>query len=376
MVLKEYLEKLRSGLLEVIYSNKNKENNPVETLDTKVDNFIEWYSKNLVKGYYTESGEYLKPRELRNLIEKMAVWYELRYPKYLVGDIIPCTSLEEKNVSASMFQRNPYINEQLEEDSDTRILDWERFYNFEAFLDSLPYEEKHFFEEIHYRETVYINKNVTSAHLHLDKDGYVKTAIGVSACLNYQISDKQMRGLHVKRILGMLKFVGFPLPADNELEEVIRYAENWQTLRNGILDCVMYRIIERGGSRIGPRRGLLYAKEFRRDIHIPMKYGVDTSDPRLRNFVNEYLKSGGSEDLVCYQDYFSRTDERSALATTTISSILDSTKYTEEENALHQRLVNSLSNGVELATLKKEKAKQLRIERKLEKSRNNTHKSW
>ena len=78
MVLKEYLEKLRSGLLEVIYSNKNKENNPVETLDTKVDNFIEWYSKNLVKGYYTESGEYLKPRELRNLIEKMAVWYELR----------------------------------------------------------------------------------------------------------------------------------------------------------------------------------------------------------------------------------------------------------------------------------------------------------
>ena len=42
-----------------------------------------------------------------------------------------------------MFQRNPYINEQLEEDSDTRILDWEKFYNFDAFLDSLPYEERH-----------------------------------------------------------------------------------------------------------------------------------------------------------------------------------------------------------------------------------------
>jgi len=130
-------------LLEVIYPNKNKENGVVETLDTKVDNFIEWYSKNLVKGYYTESGEYTKPRELRNLIEKMAVWYELRYPKYLVGNIIPCTSLEEKDVSSSMFQRNPYINEQLGEDSDARILDWERFYNFDAFLDSLPYEERH-----------------------------------------------------------------------------------------------------------------------------------------------------------------------------------------------------------------------------------------
>ncbi len=227
-------------------------------------------------------------------------------------------------------------------------------------------------EEIHYRELVYINKNVTSAYLHLDKDGYVQTARGVSACLNYQISYEQMRGLHVKRVLGMLKFVGFPLPSDNELEEVICYAENWQTLRNGILDCVMYRIIERGGNRIGPRRGLLYAKEFRRDIHIPMKYGVDTSDPRLRNFIKEYLESGGSKDLICYKDYFSRTDERPVLATTTISSILDSTKHTEEEKVFHQRLVNALSSGIDPVAFKKEQAKQLRIERKLEKSRRNS----
>ena len=39
---------------------------------------------------------------------------------------------------------------------------------------------------------------------------------------------------------------------------------------SGCLNCVMYRIIERGGNRIGPRRGFLFAKEFGRNIDIPM----------------------------------------------------------------------------------------------------------
>ncbi len=372
MVLKEYLEKLRNGLVDAIYPNKNKENNFVETLDTKVDHFIDWYFKNLVKGYYTESGEYQEPKRLRDLIEKIAVWYELRYPKYLVSQLISTRVLDERDVSATMFDQNPYINEQLDEESEVRILDWENFYNFDAFLNSLPIGEKRFFEDVHYRELVYLNQHTTSAHLHLDKDGYVEMAEGVSACLHYKIPDEQMRGLHVKQIVGMLKFEGFPLPANNELEEIIRYIENWDYLRNGILDCAMYRIIERGGGRIGPRRGFLFAKEFRRDIDVPMAYGVDTSDPGLRIFINEYLKAGGSKELECYENYFSRKNDRPYLFRTSVSSLLSCMQYTEEEIALHQRLVNSLSSGIDPVAFKKEQAKKLRIERKLEKSRKNS----
>ena len=51
-------------------------------LDDKVDEFIDWYYKNMVKGNYTDIGEFHKPNEMRNFIEKMAVWYELRYPDY------------------------------------------------------------------------------------------------------------------------------------------------------------------------------------------------------------------------------------------------------------------------------------------------------
>lgn len=372
MGLKEVLKGWKEELLETISSKNNEKNSSIETLDAKVEEFIAWYQENLVKGYYTESGEYKKPRELRNLIEKMAVWYELRYPKYFVNKIMPGSELEAKDVSACMFQQNPYINEQLDENSEVRILDWENFYNFDAFLASLPYEERRFFEGICYRGLLYLGLPKTSAHLRVDKDGYVQSAEGVSACLNYKISDKQLKGLHVKRIVGMLKFEKFPLSPDNELEEAIRYADNWYQLRKGILDCAMYRIMERGGNRIGPRRGLLFAKEFKRDIDIPMRYGVDTSDPGLRILINEYLKAGGSKKLICYKDYFSRTDEKPQLETIDIATILDYTDYTEEENILHQRLATALSTHAEDITFRKERAKQLRIERKLEKSRRNS----
>lgn len=37
-------------------------------LDAKVDNFIEWYFKNMVKGHYTDIGEFHKPNDMRNFI--------------------------------------------------------------------------------------------------------------------------------------------------------------------------------------------------------------------------------------------------------------------------------------------------------------------
>ncbi len=45
------------------------------------------------------------------------------------------------------------------------------------------------------------------------------------------------------------------------------------------------------------------------------------------------------------------------------------TFYTPEENELHQRFVNALSSQVDHEAVKQEKVKQLRLDRKLEKSR-------
>ena len=111
----------------------------------------------------------------------------------------------------------------------------------------------------------------------------------------------------------------------------------------------MYRIIERGGNRIGPRRAFLFAKDFGRNIDIPMMYAIDRSDSGLRLFMNEYIKSGGSKDLECYVGYFSRASKKEKLDTVTIQDLIltlwnnAATFYTPEEDELHQRLVNAIA---------------------------------
>ena len=346
------------------------------SLDDKVDEFIDWYFKNMVKGNYTDIGEYQFPREMRDLIEKIAVWYELRYPSYEINRLMPGSGQEQINVNDVMFRNNPYINELLDENSDAKELDWDDFYNTNVFMKSLPWEERWYFSKPRYRDRVYLNPNFRGAHLHLTKNGSVEMAEDITGFTKSAIKDEELTGLTVRDVVKLFKDKGIELPENNELEKAIKEADKWIQQKEGILDCAMYRIIERGGNRIGPRRAFLFAKEFSRSIDIPMMYAVDHSDPGLRLFMNEYIKAGGSKDLKCYVGYFSRASKNEKVYTTTIQDLIltqnnnAATFYTPEEHELHQRIVNAIASRVDHEAVRQEEVNQLRLERKLEKSRN------
>lgn len=358
-------------------------------LDSKVDDYIEWYFENRVKGRYTDICEYLEQIELRNFIEKMAVWYELRYPDYEINRLMPGSSQEGINVSDVMFNSNSYINTLLDENSDVRSLDWDEFYNTSAFIEALPWEERRRFQRARYRDLVYLDPNYIlhspvevarkTAHLHLTPNGFVEEAEGVNLYSNYKVTNEELKGMHIKEVVELLKERGILLPSDNELERKINNTEKFIQEQEGMLDAVMYRIIERGGNRIGPRRGFLFAKEFERNIDIPMMYAIDRSDPGLRLFINEYIKTGGSKDLMCYVGYFSKTNNTKKLDTISIRDLILTqnnnafTFYTREETELHQRMVNTISSQVDHNEVRKEKVKQLRLQRRLEKSKKAIH---
>ena len=335
-------------------------------LDAEVDNFIDWYFKNMIKGRYTDIGELHQLNGMRNLIEKMAVWYELRYPDYEINRLMPCSGQESIEVNDVMFNSNKYINDLFDETSDVRELDWSEFYNARAFIKSLPWDERSLFENSRYSDLVYIDSYYRGAHLHLTSKGFVELAEEVGSYTNFKIKDDELRGMHIKDAVNLLKEKGVLLPSGNELEETIKDVEKWDYQREEMLNCVMYRIIERGGNRIGPRRAFLFAKEFERNIDIPMMYGVDYSDPGLRSFVIEYIKAGGSKDLLCYIGYFSRASQSEKMDTVSVAEILRTchndcvTKYTPEETALHQRMVNVLACQCD-----KGEVKQLRLQRRL-----------
>lgn len=370
--------KFKEGYVSPIAQTMANHFNSTEniSLDDKVDEFIDWFTENMVKGQYTDIGEYHFPIKMRNFIEKMAIWYELRYPDYEINRIMPGSSQEQININEVMFSNNQYPNYTLDKN-----LEWSEFYNTKAFINSLPWDEKYIFSKPKYQDIVYWDHLHSSAHLHLTRNGFVEIAENMEHVIS-GISNKDLKGKHIKEVVSILKEKGVEIPENNEFEKAIKSYDNWIYQKEQMLNCVMYRIIERGGNRIGPRRAFIFAKEFDKNIDIPMAYGVDSSDPGLRLFMNEYIKSGGSKDLVCYIGYGSRASKYEQLPTTTIQELIithnnnAATFYTPEEDELHQKLVNTLYNLIDQDELikeqkntQKEKVKQLRLKRKLEKSK-------
>ena len=71
---------------------------------------------------------------------------------------------------------------------------------------------------------------------------------------------------------------------------------------------VLHRVIERGGNRVGSRRGALFAQNADLDINVPVSYAIDWSDPDLYDFL-ESLISQLNLDTICPVNYFSRISE-------------------------------------------------------------------
>lgn len=361
--------------IEILKKHQKK---PITDLDDKVDAFIEWYYNNMVKGHYTDIGENRQPREMRDFIEKMAVWYELRYPDYEINRLMHCSGQEPTEVNNVMFRDNQYISDLLSNDSDIKNLEWDEFYNAHAFISSLSADEKGFFTK-----PKYYNLRNGDARLKLTSTGIIQDAEMLKSLklwLNDDeraTIDKDFKGKHIEELAKFIKERAPGSSVYKSLEEIITNYNNQLYQKEEMLNCIMYRIIERGGNRIGPRRAFLFAKEFGRNIDIPMMYAVDRTDPGLRLFINEYLKSGGTKDLMCYVGYFSKIDKKDKLDMISIQDLIltqnnnAATFYTPEEHQLHQRLVNVLASQVDYNIVKQEEVKQLRLERKLEKSRIN-----
>lgn len=328
-------------------------------LNKRVSVFVKWYYRNMVEGNYTSIGEYNYKKRMYDFIEKMAVWYELRYPDYEVNKLMYCCGYERNDMNRVMFKNNPYVNDLVDEGSDIRGLDWPQLYNANVFIDSLPLREKYFLSEPWYSSITYLVPTEEAPfNLYLSIDGFVERAENVSKWTNSVVSDAELVGLHAKEVVDLFKSKGIELPKNSELEAIIIDADRRKYFHDEMLNCVMYRIIERGGNRIGARRAFLFAKEFDRDIDIPMMYGVDRSDPGLRLFINEYIKAGGSKDLECYVDYFTKIDSDDIVNITTVRELIlgqannAATFYTSEENILHQKLVNIIASQVDQEKVK------------------------
>jgi len=312
-------------------------------LEDKVHDYLVWYKQHMVIGHYTNIGEYHCPIEMQDFIEKMAVWYELRYPDYEINRILPCTGQESTQVSKEMFVNNSYVKDLLDEENDIKHLDWADFYNFEAFYNSLSGEERSYFSNPSYPSLLYYDSSGIG-HIHLDRNGKIYDVSGIPFLEDFEYRCDE---INIKDVVDYIQ--NNNIHKGEEFIAAVNRYEDCIKSKEGMLDSVMYRIIERGGNRYGPRRAFLFAQEFGRDISIPLIYGYETSDPGMRKFMNAYLKAGGSPDIVCFVNYFSRSHKYEELECEPMRKMIRTTpddcvnKYTEEERELQQRLTSILA---------------------------------
>ncbi|HIT21363.1 MAG TPA: hypothetical protein IAB56_00130 [Candidatus Scybalousia intestinigallinarum] len=303
---------------------RDKRYSPV-VLDDKVDKFIEWYNQNEVKEKQTAIGEYRSPIEMRNFIETLAVWYELRYPDIFIDSMIFAPDAEDYQ-STVMFKKNPYMMALFGNSNPVGDLDWTEFYNFQVLLPFLG-PEKIYLQDIPYPRTVDIKVEGCWFRLWLSEDGVIQMIENFGGLEhNRSIVLQQLEqfavGKSAKEFVQFMADNHVPLADDNPLTNAILDQEKYQYLKKELFNCVMYRIIERGKERIGPRRAYLFANEFGCDKSIPITYGIDLSDPNLEQLLRIYLSDGGSLDLVCYLNYFRRTSKYQALESTTVRELL------------------------------------------------------
>ena len=262
--------KIFKGIERIIMKQKNNNKNVI-TINDQRKKIIETFKNN---------------DTINDLIEKMAVWYELRYTDDRINEIIPYTSFS----SYHKLKHNQDDN-------------WSEFFSFDKFLSLLSDREKSLIKNPVYKRIVVFH----AGYLYLEPNGIISSVFFNSSGIRTSFCD--IVGKHITELaLEINEYIEFENQNKDVFDSVKNY-ELWNEMRNKVLDLVMLRIIERGGNRVGARRALLFAKEFNRNIDIPMIYGYDFDDSKSIELVNKYLEFGGKEDIKCYVSYFKENYE-------------------------------------------------------------------
>ena len=306
-----------------------------DDLDDKVAGFIKWYTENMVKGQYTDIGQINKPIEVRNLIEKMTVWYELRYPESEIDKIFQINKINSQDINEAIFINNRVTKDMINEPGDwgkwnklvLSRLEWSEFYNMDVFLASLSEIERKYLEDVSHNPYVRLHMdNYDDIKISLNPDGEI---IDINESCIYPLNGEEyilredLIGMKIEDVAILLE-KRYKCSEDQlrDIKKEITEVNNYKIFKEGLLNSVMYRLIERSGCTYGGKRAFLFAKEFNRNIDIPMQYGYCNEYQGIKELINMYLENGGNEDLICYSNYETRINKKEPLSGFKVKQLL------------------------------------------------------
>ena len=268
-------------------------------LNEKINDFISWTEDNIFNDLHPSIKED-KINKLKKLIEKMAYWYELKFPEYLIDSVVDADAVTNLNYIFS--------------DKNTQLFDA----STKTFFNSLTEEELSFFRKPKHTKNIY----TSAGQLQLTNDGKVID----SKNFQHKIKDNQGKeqiidlseafiNSTINDVIDIATKLNFDL-GEYGYAQIKNSIDNYNKLnkfRAELLNAVMYKIIDNKNYNnqvyYGPIRAFLFAKEFDRDINLPIKYSYCYSSKYIdkkyyTKFIRLFARSGGDLNQNCYVYYF------------------------------------------------------------------------
>lgn len=365
--IKKFVEEIANESKEyndLIIEQENKRYDDFKTIDQQLEDYFKWYQDNILDYQCRDEEKNEELKKLKKLISKFVAWYEIRYPDYELSCMVPFPYSDDS------FPMNEILKEEKQVSDE---FDWSTFYDKKVFLKSLSQEEKMLISN------KYIFNGVRWLHFKSQKDLLhgiqvkLSKKMNVSYLFNITLNSiehlSNIKGKNIEEAIQILKEHGYELEKNDR--SFLEYYNSTKENSCKILEAVMYSLMKSGGRYTGPRRALLFAQEFHLNMDIPMSYGVISDDENTLYLIDEYLKNGGHEDLICCVDYF-RKDKKVMPLNDIIEKILnDGPSYEVQREIsnrkfdLEEQLVTILNSQIDPKELKNEKIKKYRIEKKL-----------
>lgn len=297
-------------IIELVQKNDRVRYSDV-SLENFYDTFITWY-QGTIEGTQIRRQE--KTKVVEKLINKMAIWFEFKYTKNRIVELIPCyEGRKNKDGTAP----------------------GEELMSIEQFYKALSPEERELLKVPAHQKNVHFD-NQGKDYFCVDTEGKI---IGVEGDLQSLIPENKRGIINDKRLIGMdlieanelFKsegiFITIPqTKQERKLDnaEIIMTTLSYQhdlAVYNGILDSVMAKIIDNGGPILGPRRGLLFAEEFGRNLNFPMLYAHNQFDSNSMDLVNYFINNSGQSSIPCVSGYFDSLTHASLMPTCDLKSL-------------------------------------------------------
>ena len=320
----------------------NSDKNDLKTkydLNLKIADFIKWSGETLVKD----------ETKLRHFIEKAAIWYELRYPDvfvydYFYGKVDP-KGLNHLKESRGFQKLKNVLNswEQENLESGLDLINWDDYFDLNTFFNLTPDASMYFQRpKFIFSYNVYKTKNSKdNLRIYFTRNGKIKSVENYGS----KSSDfYKLKSLVGEYIFDVLKVLERDILLERDITNLKKCIETYYdeiAFKEGLLDCILYKIIMESDPSIKIERAYLFAKEFKRDLSIPLTY-ISWYSQRNKELINQYLKDGGSLDIPCCDYYYALP-----IAESTLKDVYNGfTNFTEEEKDLHKKIVNILNQKI------------------------------